>query len=111
MANNVIVVDTSVFIKRPIVLEKLIEHFDKIIIPQTVIEELNYLKDHNKNVEQKAWLAMRNISEMKNNKIIIKQGDRSLDNTNNINVKSINSLHQPAFLNKTLLCIIFLTML
>lgn len=67
---KVIVLDTSVLIKKPVVINELIETFDEVIIPDIVINELNYQKDKKpkRSVNQRAWLAMANIQEKIDNK-------------------------------------------
>lgn len=71
---KIIVVDTSIFLNRPNVLEKLIKSFDLIVISSIVISELNYQKDKGKdNVKQRAWLAMASIDAMnkKDDQVVI----------------------------------------
>ena len=58
-AKNVVVVDTSVLLKRPVILDELVLRFDEVIIPRIVVSELNYQKDRRKN--NRAWLVMANI--------------------------------------------------
>jgi len=61
---KIIVIDTSIFINRPTILEKVKSIFDSVVIPTTVISELNFQKDNGQpNVRQKAWLAMMSINK------------------------------------------------
>lgn len=61
---NVVVVDTSVLIKRPVAVDELIVKFDEVIIPDIVVSELNNLKDgNNRRLKQRAWLAMANLEK------------------------------------------------
>jgi rRNA-processing protein FCF1 len=53
-----IVVDTSVLIKRPKIADELIGRFDEVIISDTVVSEVNYIKDGNSKNKQNAWLVM-----------------------------------------------------
>jgi FOG: Ankyrin repeat len=64
-----IIPDTSVLINRPRIIEELSKKFDKIIISDVIISELNNLKDNKKQkrLKQKAWLAMAGIEKHKNN--------------------------------------------
>ena len=72
---NIVVVDTSALIKRPIFTEELLEKFDMVIIPDIVMSEINSQKDKGRgSVGQSAWLAMSNIDKMrsaKHNNLII----------------------------------------
>lgn len=62
---KVVIVDTSALIKRPTLVEELEQYFDKVIIPQVVIGELNNIKDNGKpSVKQRAWLVMKTIKEV-----------------------------------------------
>lgn len=56
-----IVIDTCVLMKRPRIIQQLLgtDRVDSIRIPETVVAELNYQKDHGK--KQQAWLAMVSI--------------------------------------------------
>ena len=59
-----VIPDTSVLIKRPRIIEDLLRKYNKVIISETVISELNHIKDNKKHREkQSAWLAMSGISE------------------------------------------------
>jgi ankyrin repeat protein/transcriptional regulator with XRE-family HTH domain len=63
---QVVVVDTSILIKRPAIIKEIIEKFDEVIIPKIVIDELNDQKDNAKPwLKQRAWLIMRVIDEIK----------------------------------------------
>ncbi len=60
-----VVMDTSSLLKRPSYLQELREIFDKIVIPDVVIAELNHQKDKGKaQVKQKAWLVMMSIEQL-----------------------------------------------
>jgi len=66
---SAVIVDTSALIKRPAIIEELIEKFNEVIIPQIVISELNNIKDNKKNPAnaQKAWLILSSIEKVKSN--------------------------------------------
>jgi predicted ribonuclease YlaK len=57
---DIVVVDTSILIKRPAIIKGLLDKFDEVIIPQVVIGELNNQKDDKtrKWLKQRAWLVM-----------------------------------------------------
>ena len=64
MNQSIIVLDTCVIMNRPRILHRLLatENVGKIMIPDVVIYELNYQKDHGK--KQQAWLAMVTIEKL-----------------------------------------------
>jgi len=62
-AKCVVVVDTSVLIKRPMIIDELIKKFDEVIVPHVVVSELNGLKDSSTRNKQRAWLAMVNLQK------------------------------------------------
>lgn len=69
-SRNIIVVDTSVLLKRPAIINELLEKFDEVLLPKVVISELNYQKDKgNPQIKQKAWLVLSNIGTNKNSRI------------------------------------------
>jgi transcriptional regulator with XRE-family HTH domain len=65
--NRILIVDTSILIKRPRIIHELLEVFDKVVLPQAVITELNYQKDNAKKVwlKKRAWLVLAIIDEVK----------------------------------------------
>lgn len=90
-SKNIIVVDTSIFIKTPIIIEELVEKFDEVLIPDIVIQELNNLKDRGyHNVKQKAWLAMVNLEKYRENpKVIITEAKYSDDDNNDTKIANV----------------------
>lgn len=50
---NLVVVDTNILLNRPEMLGVLMKDCDKVYIPQPVIEEINYQKDHGKEKEKR----------------------------------------------------------
>jgi len=78
-----VVPDTSALIKRPRLIDELCRRFDKVIIPSTVISELNGLKEHNPHVNQSAWLALKSITDQRKKEQpvldIVDEEDRSKD--------------------------------
>ncbi len=83
-ASSVIVVDTSIFIKTPIVIEELVDKFDEVVIPDIVIQELNNLKDKgNSNVKQRAWLAMVTLQKYQEHQKVFFTNAKYLSDENN----------------------------
>lgn len=76
---SVIIPDTSALLKSLNILDYIIEDFFKVIITQTIIDELNYQKDKKENND--AWLAMQRLNSLKN-KIEI-HSDRNYTGINN----------------------------
>jgi len=61
---KVVVVDTTVLMKRPVLIDELISKFDEVIVSDIVVSELNNLKDgNNHRKKQRAWLAMVNLQK------------------------------------------------
>jgi len=64
---QIVIIDTSMLIKRPAIIKEIIEKFDEIIVPQVVIDELNYQKDKAKPwLKRQAALIMHLIDDIKN---------------------------------------------
>lgn len=67
-----VVVDTSALLKKIQLIEDLSREYSMVIIPQTVIDELDNIKDRNTNgLAPKAWQILRGISTNAN--IIIRK--------------------------------------
>ena len=62
-----IILDTCVLIKKPKLLDQISKQkFNKICLTETVLNELNNIKDRKKgNISQQAWLAMKSFTEHK----------------------------------------------
>ena len=74
---KICVLDTCVLLNRPRALEVIIKSkiYDQTLIPDVVVQELNYQKDHGKgSINQRAWLSMATIENNKN-KIILERTD------------------------------------
>lgn len=56
-----VVPDTSILISRPRLINELVIKFDHVVLSQTVISELNGLKDGKKYVSNQARLSMKSI--------------------------------------------------
>jgi ankyrin repeat protein/transcriptional regulator with XRE-family HTH domain len=64
---QVVIIDTSMLIKRPAIIREVMEKFDEIIVPQVVINELNYRKDNGKPcLKKQVALIMHLIDDIKN---------------------------------------------
>ena len=63
--STIFVLDTCVILNRPRIINQLLgnDSINQIIIPDTVISELNYQKDHG--LKQQAWLAMVTIEKFR----------------------------------------------
>lgn len=85
---EVVVLDTSVFHKNPIILNDLIGKFSKIVLPEVVLRELNHQKDYGgKNIDKKnVSLILNNIRLYKKNISIVNtsQPQTALNNDDKI---------------------------
>ncbi|WP_455543069.1 ankyrin repeat domain-containing protein [Intestinibacter sp.] len=81
---NVIILDTSVFHKKPAILDELVGKFSRIIIPEVVITELNYQKDgKNKKIDKrKVSLILGSINKYKDRLILSDKVDCSTARNN-----------------------------
>lgn len=69
-----VIPDTSALIKNQNLLSLLLEDFKLVIIPQVVLNELNYQKDLKKNND--AWFAMQRINALvKEKKLVLDHSD------------------------------------
>ncbi len=67
-----VIVDTSVIIKCPNILNDLKELSDYIYIPKPIVDELNYQKDHgNPSRKKLAALCMNKLQELKGENVIV----------------------------------------
>lgn len=77
-----VVTDTSALLKRVQLIEDLSKEYSTVIIPQIVIDELDYIKDKNTNgLAAKAWQILRNISS--NTNVVIRAYTNDEKNANN----------------------------
>ncbi|MDE6690519.1 MAG: helix-turn-helix domain-containing protein [Clostridia bacterium] len=60
-SKKVVVLDTSVLMKRPVILGEVIDRFDEVIVPRVVVSELNNQKDKRQN--NRAWLVMMELEK------------------------------------------------
>lgn len=70
---KVMVIDTSILINSPLIIDRIIRQLDEVIIPDIVIKEINYQKDNGKDsTKQRAWLALVTLQKhMDNSKLHI----------------------------------------
>lgn len=80
---RMIVVDTNIILQRPRILDQLCEEFDSVIIPQTVRDEINGLKDRGTPQQRKqASLCLGKMIELKDGgelSIVFDKGSGSHD--------------------------------
>ena len=82
---KICIIDTCIILSRPQIINTILKskRYHKVVVPEVVIKELNYQKDHGDtdSIRQKAWLAMKTIQEKKDS-IIIEQCEKSEDKNN-----------------------------
>lgn len=77
-----VVVDTSALLKNIQLIEELSKEYSKVVVPQTVIDELDNIKDRNTNgLAPKAWQLIRSIGSNEN--VIIRDYTGKEDDINN----------------------------
>lgn len=81
--------DTSALLKNSQLIDELNKEYDKVIIPKTVVDELDYNKNHNSNttIAKKAWEIIRGISY--GEKVISKEYNGPLPETNDNKIITI----------------------
>lgn len=68
VGETICVLDTCVILNRPRAIDLLIKSklYSKIVVPDVVVQELNYQKDHAKgSMKQRAWLSMVTVENNK----------------------------------------------
>lgn len=80
------VVDTSALIRNLQLIEWLSEEYGSVIVPKTVMEELDHIKDKNKNgLGDKAWQVIAGITNAKTIRVVpFRDDDRSGNNDSKI---------------------------
>lgn len=58
---RMVVTDTSALLKNLQLIEELSKEFSLVIVPDVVVDELDYIKDHNKALAAKAWQLLSSI--------------------------------------------------
>ena len=80
-----VVVDTNIILNRPNTINELTELCDFVYVPQTVISELNYLKDRgNQSRKQLAGLCMNKISNLKEKLVVGGESNSGANNDDKI---------------------------
>jgi len=65
--DKVVVTDTSALLKNTQLIDELSKEYSHVIVPKTVIDELDNIKDHNlNNLAARAWQILRSIGTNKN---------------------------------------------
>ncbi len=61
---RIVIPDTSALLKNSQLIDELNLAYDKVVIPTVVLDELDYIKNHNNNttLSKKAWEVIRGIS-------------------------------------------------
>ncbi|MDR0920358.1 MAG: ankyrin repeat domain-containing protein [Oscillospiraceae bacterium] len=68
-----VIVDTSILMKRPMIIDELVTIFDEVIVPYIVTSELNNIKDnkYNASISKKAAFVLNQIESLKKAEKII----------------------------------------
>ena len=77
-AISAVIPDTSALMKNKRLLTTLLEDFEQVIIPDTVLSELDYQKDHGKD-RNAAWQVMMTIDEYRSrfrNRMLFENSER-----------------------------------
>ena len=81
-AISAVIPDTSALMKNKRLLTTLLEDFEQVIIPDTVLSELDYRKDHSKDRKDRnaAWQVMMTIDEYRSrfrNRMLFENSERN----------------------------------
>lgn len=91
---NVAVIDTSALLKNPQLIDELSKAYSRVIIPGTVVNELDNIKAHNKKgLAPKAWQLLRSIGGNDN---VITMDCRGMETGKNNDCKIIGVAEQAA---------------
>ncbi len=64
---KVVVTDTSALLKNVQLIDELAKEYSRVVVPSVVIDELDYIKDHNtNNLAAKAWQIIKSIGDNPN---------------------------------------------
>ena len=64
--DRVVVTDTSALLKNSQLIDELSREYSRVIVPDMVVEELDFIKDHNKKLAKKAWQILKSIGSGSN---------------------------------------------
>ena len=63
---RVIVPDTSALLKNVQLIDELSKEYSRVVVPQIVVDELDYIKNHNHKLAAKAWQILKSIGNTPN---------------------------------------------
>ena len=63
---RVVVTDTSALLKNTQLIEELGKEYSYVIVPDIVVDELDHIKDHDPNLNKRAWQILKSIGAGKN---------------------------------------------
>ena len=64
--DRVVVTDTSALLKNIQLIDELSREYSRVIVPDIVVEELDFIKDHNPKLAAKAWQILKSIGSGSN---------------------------------------------
>ena len=64
--DRVVVTDTSALLKNIQLIDELSREYSRVIVPDMVVEELDFIKDHNPKLAKKAWQILKSIGSGSN---------------------------------------------
>lgn len=64
--DRVVVTDTSALLKNIQLIDELSREYSRVIVPDIVVEELDFIKDHNARLAAKAWQILKSIGSGSN---------------------------------------------
>ena len=64
--DRVVVTDTSALLKNSQLIDELSREYSRVIVPDMVVEELDFIKDHNPKLAKKAWQILKSIGSGSN---------------------------------------------
>ena len=64
--DRVVVTDTSALLKNIQLIDELSREYSRVIVPDIVVEELDFIKDHNAKLASKAWQILKSIGSGSN---------------------------------------------
>ena len=78
---RVVVTDTSALLKNTVLIEELSKEYSYVIVPDIVVDELDHIKDHDPNLNKRAWQILKTIGASKN--VITRPYTGGEENVNN----------------------------
>jgi len=78
---RIVIPDTSALLKNPQLIDELSKEYSHVIVPKIVVDELDDIKDHNKNgLASKAWQLLKSIGGNSNVITMDYTGEKTDDN-------------------------------